>query len=401
MGKHSRFGRNGNRDVAAIAVFSRFFFAPLLRVTIPAAHGQKHCDHGPSSLHAVYSHRTAHGIHDSLADRHTQTAPHDLTDSRIVLSLKRLKEPLLEFLADPDTGVADHKFKSRITSRSSKAFLHFQFDPALPGRIFYRIAHEVQQQLRHSELVAQHIFGQLIRHNELTLMIVRHDLRFHEIFDLLYDLPQIDPCLLQHHSPALDPAHIQHVVDQLQQMVARRLDLLQAVADPFGLIQMGLGNVGKPDDGVHRRPDIVRHIGEKSTLCVIRLTGLFQRCLQKSSLSEFLLSLLLNVGKSQQHLHGSARSDPHCFHLIVLRRACISGAEGECKSALFAEYFFHVPDIKLLQKVFAVLPGDPFIGKSFYAVRVAGNKYTPVFVHESFITPVDLIGISFQIDQVD
>ena len=359
-----------------------------------------HGDHGSSALHAVYRHGAAHGVHNAFTDGHSKTASHDFTDSRIILSLKGFEELLLELPADSYARIADHKRQGRIPCRCTRAFRDFQFDSALPGRILHRIAEKIEQQLRHSQLVAEHVFGHGVCHLEGIFMSVRHDLRLHEIRDFLDQLPKVDPGLLQYHSAALDPAHIQYVIDQLQQMIAGRHDFLQTVPHLFRIVYVRRGNIGKSNDGVHRRADVVGHIGEEGALGVIRVPCLLQGCFEKPSLSEFFLPLFFNVGKSKQHLYGFARSDPDSLHLIVLRRTCIAGTEGKCESAFFVECFHRMMDIGLEKEIIPVLPGNALIGKRLDRICVAGRENAPVLVDDLVIAPVDLVGICIQIDQI-
>ena len=105
------------------------------------------------------------------------------------------------------------------------------------------------------------------------------DFRLHQVRHFLHDLPDIDPGLLEHHSSALDAAHIEDIVDQLQEVVAGSDDLIQAVFDPDRIIQVRGSDVGKAYDRVHRRPDVMGHIGQERVLGVSSVSGLFERVL--------------------------------------------------------------------------------------------------------------------------
>ena len=60
--------------------------------------------------------------------------------------------------------------------------------------------------------------------------------------------------------PALDPADIQHIIDEGQQMLRAVADFFQTALD-FRFRLLLKGDIGKADDGVHGRPDIMGHIG--------------------------------------------------------------------------------------------------------------------------------------------
>ena len=60
----------------------------------------------------------------------------------------------------------------------------------------------------------------------------------------------------------LDLGEVQHVVDDAQQVLAGPLDLVQVVA--LGVVVRDVERqVGEPDDGVHRRADLMAHVGQK------------------------------------------------------------------------------------------------------------------------------------------
>ena len=50
-------------------------------------------------------------------------------------------------------------------------------------------------------------------------------------------------------------------------MLAGKTDFAQTGLDAFRIVQMCAGNRGHADDGIHRRADIVAHIGQELTLC--------------------------------------------------------------------------------------------------------------------------------------
>ena len=71
---------------------------------------------------------------------------------------------------------------------------------------------------------------------------------------------------LQHAS--LDLAEVEHVVDDAQQVLARLLDLLHIVPllRVHGCVQR---QVAHADDGVHRRADLVAHVGQEVALVLV------------------------------------------------------------------------------------------------------------------------------------
>ncbi len=67
----------------------------------------------------------------------------------------------------------------------------------------------------------------------------------------------------------LNPAHIQDIVDQREQMDAGGKDLAQIILNPFLVINITYSQCRKADNRIHWCPDIVRHIRKECTLCLV------------------------------------------------------------------------------------------------------------------------------------
>ena len=104
---------------------------------------------------------------------------------------------------------------------------------------------------------------------------------------------------------ALDTAHVKNIVDQAQQMIAGRKNLLQTIPDLLFVVDMVDGDGGKADDRIHRRADIVGHVGKESALGLVGMLRLHQGILQR-------LCLLLLF----PHLLGDLFGDYH-YHDFV------------------------------------------------------------------------------------
>ena len=65
---------------------------------------------------------------------------------------------------------------------------------------------------------------------------------------------------------AFDTAHVQHIVDKAQQMVAGRKDLGQTILYLIPVFNVGRSQRCKANDSVHGRADVVGHIGQEDTL---------------------------------------------------------------------------------------------------------------------------------------
>jgi hypothetical protein len=101
--------------------------------------------------------------------------------------------------------------------------------------------------------------------------------------------------------PAFDPAHIQHIIDQTQQMISRGHDLLQILFHLLPLLNMGNGKGRETHDGIHGRPDIMRHVGKESALGLAGPVGLQQSILQKTFLLYLITDLVIHTAESQNN----------------------------------------------------------------------------------------------------
>ena len=68
----------------------------------------------------------------------------------------------------------------------------------------------------------------------------------------------------QRHLAALDSAHIQNIVDERQQMLARQQQLAQTFIDLFSVVQIALRDGCHAQNSVHRRADIMAHRRKES-----------------------------------------------------------------------------------------------------------------------------------------
>ena len=131
-------------------------------------------------------------------------------------------------------------------------------------------------------------------------MFVLVDCRFCDGEQVIDQLRQAEILLGKAHSPALDSGHIQHFIDQSQQMAARFCDLAKALDHPVLTLDIRTRNGGQANDCIHRCTDIMRHIGEKFRLgaaCVFRCPVRILQCLMGFDLGLFLLR---HIHRAQQ-----------------------------------------------------------------------------------------------------
>ena len=95
-------------------------------------------------------------------------------------------------------------------------------------------------------------------------------------FERELDRPQI-------HASGLDLGQIEHVVDQPEQMVGAGQDLLEIAVLPLRqhVLAAAHDQPGEADDRVHRRPQLMAHVGQELGLGGARLLGLLLGRLQR------------------------------------------------------------------------------------------------------------------------
>ena len=143
------------------------------------------------------------------------------------------------------------------------------------------------------------------------------------------------------------------------------------------------------------------HIGKERALGVRRVSCLLESVFKKFSLSEFFLSLLLNIGKTQKQLHVPAAADPDSFDLVVLGRTGISRAEGESEPAFLSQRLPEFINAEQTDEILPVLPVDASVCKSLNAFGKTGQKNTAVFGRNPVVAPVNIIGISLKVHKID
>ena len=91
--------------------------------------------------------------------------------------------------------------------------------------------------------------------------------------DLVQHLPEGELLAFQHHAAGFNPAHIQNIINQTEQVLGTGADFLQLVPG-FGLEVRIMQRQGiQADNRVHRRPDFMAHIRKKTGFCLAGVLG--------------------------------------------------------------------------------------------------------------------------------
>ena len=108
---------------------------------------------------------------------------------------------------------------------------------------------------------------------DVKLQLLGGDIRLDDGFQIVHHLGQGGLLLLDLHLAALNAAHVQHVVNEAEQVVAGGGDLGQVVLDLLGVVDVGGGQGGEADDGVHGGADVVGHVVQEGGLGPVGVLG--------------------------------------------------------------------------------------------------------------------------------
>ena len=205
----------------------------------------------------------AHQVHDVLGDGHAQAGALDLVGHGVLRPGEGLEDVghklrrhaiAVVLHRDAEGGVAGF-----VTGQLRQVKAHV---PAIGG-ILHRVGQQVQKDLPQAHPVADEIFvGHLVDPDAEALPPLV-GLGADDAVHLTHLLGQTDGVLVQGHLAGLDLAHVQHIVDQTEQMAAGHAHLFNIGVHLVRGIRLVGHQVGDAHDGVHGGADVVGHVGEE------------------------------------------------------------------------------------------------------------------------------------------
>ena len=174
---------------------------------------------------------------------------------------KVLKNLAKVFLANTASGILHAKHKQ----------LFFLIFSGFPGnrdayitclREFNGIVDNIDQNLFDSAVISAIAAG-----NRLVTLIFQNQSalgsrHIHHCYNLFRQLFDIILRIYQLHFARFDLGEIQNIIDDRQKAFCCRLHIFGMRVNP-GIAALLHNKVVQPDDGIHRRPDLMRHIGKK------------------------------------------------------------------------------------------------------------------------------------------
>ena len=202
-----------------------------------------------------------HQFHQTLDDGHSQTGARHLGLRRISLPGEGIKQMRKKLLTHADTGIFHH---------ASDIDVSFPFAGKLGRRdrhgttrwcIFHRIADDIGEDLLYLGLITQNVVMLYIYLMD-QCQLFSFCLHLKDITDAADDITGLTVILVQLHPAALDPCHIQHIVDDGQQHDPRLLDHI-LIMQKFRIRDPSSHQPGIPQYGIHGRADVMGHVQQK------------------------------------------------------------------------------------------------------------------------------------------
>ena len=145
-----------------------------------------------------------------------------------------------------------------LTQRGS-LLLKIDIDSAMLRCELDRVRQQVDQNLVQADIVTVDIFCLDFLNKNIKVLLPLLDLRLYDIDDTVHDLPKRYLIHIQGQLAALNLGHIQHVIDQSEQVPARHGNLAKTVLHALLIVYICHRDCGHAYNPVHRRADIMAH----------------------------------------------------------------------------------------------------------------------------------------------
>jgi hypothetical protein len=224
-------------------------------------HGEP--EHAAASGPRLHADPAAHQLGQSLRDREPQPRAAILARRRAVGLAERLEDGLGLVGGDADAGVGDGELEPDAAAKLL-AGAHADHDLALIGEL-YGVADQVGEDLAEARGVAEHCVRHVHAHVADQLQVLLLRAQRHGLERGLDAAAQRELDHVQVQAARLDPGEVEDVVDHRQQQVAGGLHQRQVLT--LLVVQLGLEQqLGHAEHAVHRRPDLVAHVGHELRL---------------------------------------------------------------------------------------------------------------------------------------
>ena len=229
-----------------------------------------------------------------LDNRHAQTGACDLARCGVALTREGVEQLWQIFLAHANAVINKIRSDAGIALPAARKLLAAHLNPAALRCILKRIANKIAENLFDFRAVAhQMLLPDIDIKHKGDILLFRFNLK--NALNLVKKMLSINIIFIQLHLTAFNTRHIQHIIDNQQQQIARLLHLLLIIKQ-LRLCQPLLDQLAVAKQRIHRCTDIMRHIEQKVGLGHISLTRRLHSLLQP-----FVQLLRLRLCHSRAH----------------------------------------------------------------------------------------------------
>ena len=224
---------------------------------------------------------SAHAVHQTFHNGHPQSGALDAVHSAAAYPLEWEEDPLQKFTAHADAVVLAEEVQPDHALLPGGPLGKENVDCAARLGVFHSVADDVHQDLPQAKGVACQAllvdFPDFKAQGLLLLSCLGPD----DDGNIMRQIRQGKPLLIERHPPAVDSGHIQYIVDQTHQVGGGSADFVQTVLNSGLLIDVAQTDGRHSHDGIHGGADIVGHTGEKPAFGPVGLLRRFQRPAQR------------------------------------------------------------------------------------------------------------------------
>jgi len=222
----------------------------------------------PTGL-AFHPHSPAHESGQQTADRQAQPGAAVLPGIGIIRLLKALEDCLQLVRRDADAGVGDAEMEAAYCLLRPLFHCRFDLNGDGPlGRELDRIAHQVKEDLVEAEIVADHRLRHSGSLDDFELEPLFHGRDVHGGDEGLEEPVDGERPVVDLQLAGFDLGKIEDVVEEAEQALGRLLHRPKKALLLRGITHIQR-QVGHAENGVHRRADLVAHVGQKERFCSI------------------------------------------------------------------------------------------------------------------------------------
>ncbi len=267
-----------------------------------------------------------HHLHDVPGNGHAQASALDAAGGRVPFPLEGFKDMGDKLFAHADASVPDVELVGGVARRGAGLFRYPDADDTSGGGVFDGVAQQVQQNLVQPQPVAEYVLVDHVHGVHVQLQLLGMNVRLDDAPQAVENIRQGAGLFVQIYFAAFDAAHVQHIVDEAEQVVAGGHDFLEVLLHLFPVVDMGAGQGGKANDGVHGSPDVVGHVGEENALGLAGPVGLGQGVLQEILLLHLRPGFLIHAAETDDHAPAGYRfPDGDGLHLEIADLAHTDG----------------------------------------------------------------------------